>query len=234
MNKARLILRQAPASTLLALLFATIVGTGLVGVRIVWTGNWAYASLIWNLFLAWLPLLFALDACHHYREGARGGWRVYLSAALWLLFFPNAPYIFTDLIHVKNWWPLGHYWMDLSLVLVFAFTGFLLGFISLYLMQSVVANRFGRLTSWLFIFVVAALSGFGVYLGRVLRWNSWDIVVHPVGLTRAIVHWAMHPLVNPAMSFGFPVLFATFLFLAYLMLYALTHLQPGPRDQSAA
>jgi uncharacterized membrane protein len=234
MNNPKLIFRQAPAATLLALLFASVVGAMLIALRVSWTGNLAYASLIWNLFLAWLPLLFALDASHQYRVAGRGSWRVCLSAALWLLFFPNAPYIFTDLIHVKNWWPLGHYWMDLSLVLVFAFTGFLLGFISLYLMQSVVANRFGKKAGWLFICAVAALSGFGVYLGRVLRWNSWDVFVHPVGLTRSIVHWVTHPLANPGIAFGFPALFATFLFLAYLMLYALTHLQPRSDDQSAA
>jgi uncharacterized membrane protein len=233
MNNSKLIFRQAPTPTLLALLFATIVGATLVALRVLLTGNWTYTSLIWNLFLAWLPLVFALDACHQYRLAKRRNWRVYLSSALWLLFFPNAPYIFTDLIHVKHWWPLGRYWMDLSLVLVFALTGFLLGFISLYLMQSVVANRFGKAASWLFTLAVAALSGFGVYLGRVQRWNSWDIVVHPVGLARAIVHWATHPFANPAIAFGFPALFATFLFLGYLMLYALTHLQPRRDDHTA-
>ncbi|MDB6018312.1 MAG: hypothetical protein JWR19_2801 [Pedosphaera sp.] len=232
MHNSRLTKFISPEAAIpvLALLFATVVGTILVGLRIVWTGHWTYLFLLWNLFLAWLPLVFALGVSRQCRAGTRGRWRLGLLAALWLLFLPNAPYIFTDLIHLNTWFR-AHYWVDLSLILLFAFTGFLLGFLSLYLMQSVVASRVGKAASWLFILVAAGLSGFGVYLGRMLRWNSWDVLTNPLGLTQAIGHWAVHPLNNPGTSIGFPLLFATFLFLGYLMLYALTHLQPAPMNQ---
>ena len=197
--------------------------------RIVWTRDTGYASLIWNLFLAWLPLVFSLAVYERHQRGQRGGWRFYSLGALWLLFFPNAPYIFTDLIHLTAHFRR-YFWVDLSLLLLVAFTGFLIGFLSMYLMQSVVADRLGKMAGWLFIVVVAGLSGFGrIYLGRFLRWNSWDILMHPMGVSHDIGYWATHPLANP-MSVAFPMLFATFLFLGYVMLYALTRLQPAPES----
>jgi hypothetical protein len=126
------------------------------------------------------------------------------------------------LIHLTTRF-VGHFWVDLTLILLCALTGLVLGFVSLYLMQSVVARMFGRIASWLFIAVVAALSSFGVYLGRFVRVNSWDIVTRPAKLYRGINDWASDPFAH-ATSFAFPVLFATFLFIAYVMLYALTHL----------
>ncbi len=231
MNDAKIISRQPTAFPLLALLFASAMGAALTGLRAGWTHNWNYLFLVWNLFLAWLPLMFALAVYARHQRGERSGWRLGGLASLWLLFFPNAPYIFTDLVHLTTRFR-AHFWVDLSLVLLVAFTGFLLGFVSLYLMQSVVAERLGKVASWLFILAVAWLSGFGIYLGRFLRWNSWDVVMHPLGLSHAIGNLAAHPLANPT-SVVFPMLFATFLFLGYLMLYALTHLQP-PQPQRVA
>jgi uncharacterized membrane protein len=111
------------------------------------------------------------------------------------------------------------------LILICALTGLVLGFVSLYLMQSVVTRMFGRLASWGFIAAIAGVSSFGIYLGRFLRFNSWDVVVQPVALYRGIGSWAADSLVSPV-SFVFPILFAAFLFTSYVMLYALTHLQP--------
>jgi uncharacterized membrane protein len=120
----------------------------------------------------------------------------------------------------------GHFWVDLTLILLCALTGFVLGFVSLYLMQTVVERMFGRPASWFFIVAVAALSGFGIYLGRFMRFNSWDVLFRPVQLYRGIGNWVADPLAN-LNSLAFPVLFATFLFITYLMLYALTHLRPA-------
>ncbi len=232
MNNSKPHHRQNPTIPLLALLFASGAGAALIGLRAAWTGHWRYLALVWNLCLAWLPLLFALGVCRADRAGAPKKWRLRSLAALWLLFFPNAPYIFTDLTHL-NGWLYGHYWVDLTLILTAALTGFLLGFLSLYLMQSVVADRLGRAAGWLFILGVTGLTGIGIYLGRFLRWNSWDVVVHPLGVSHDIGHLAAHPLAN-AGSVAFAGLFATFLFLGYLMLYALTHLQPVQGRPQAA
>lgn len=228
MNEIKMNFRRATLFPLLALLTASGIGVFLTALRIERTHNWHYVLLPWNLFLAWLPLIFALGVYHLHHRGERRSVRLAVLAGLWLLFFPNAPYIFTDVVHMWTYFRMA-FWMDLSLVLLIALTGFLLGFVSLYLMQTIVTERFGQLAGWLFILPVAWLTGFGVYLGRFLRWNSWDAIVHPVDLTHSIGHLAAHPIANSA-SLVFPTLFATFLFLGYLMLYALTHLQPAARQ----
>jgi uncharacterized membrane protein len=126
----------------------------------------------------------------------------------------------------------------MTLILLCALTGLVLGFVSLYLMQTVVAQMVGRATSWLFVAGVAVLSGFGIYLGRFLRFNSWDVLFRPGDIYHSIGGIASSPLASPY-SVGFPALFGTFLFVAYLLLYALTHLSParlappGPRPQEA-
>jgi uncharacterized membrane protein len=222
MKLLKLLFKHETVAPMLALSFASAVSVAMVIGRIAWTHNLRYGFLIWNLFLAWLPLLFAVLARAQYTEGTWRIWRFRCLAGAWLLFFPNAPYIFTDLIHLTTrFYP--HFWVDLSLILLCALTGFVLGFVSLYLMQSVVARLYGRVVSWVFIGAVAGLSGFGIYLGRFLRFNSWDVIFQPVKLYQGIGAWVAAPLAH-ATSFAFPALFAVFVFIAYVMLYALTHL----------
>jgi uncharacterized membrane protein len=117
--------------------------------------------------------------------------------------------------------------MDLVLILLFALTGLALGFLSLYLMQSLVARRLGWTAGWLFVAGTAALSGVGIYLGRFLRWNSWDVLLNPLELLRDVAHRVLNlpSDLQPALLAG---LFAVFVFLAYVLLYALTHLQTVP------
>jgi uncharacterized membrane protein len=222
----KLALRRETAMPVLALVFASGVTAALVTVRMLWTGSIRDGFLLWNLFLAWIPLVLALLACDTYRNGSGRSWRFLGLAGAWLLFFPNAPYIFTDVTHLTTRFH-GHFWVDLVLILICALTGLVLGFVSLFLMQAVVSRMFGRAASWLFIAAVAGLSGFGIYLGRFLRFNSWDVVFRPLALGRDLGHLAANPLAH-AHSAVLAALFATFLFVAYLMLYALTHLQRTP------
>ena len=223
MKLVKLAFQKETAVPMLALSFASAVSVALVAVRIIWTRDFIYGSLVWNLFLAWVPLVFALLARSEFKPGASRSWRFGGFAAAWLLFFPNAPYIFTDVIHLTTYF-YRHFWIDLVLILLCALTGLVLGFVSLFLMQGLVRRLFGGLASWLFIVAVATLSGFGIYLGRFLRFNSWDVVWKPLALSRGIGRWAANPLAH-SNSYAFPMLFALFLFIAYLMLYALTHLE---------
>jgi len=231
MRLSKLEHKIATQKPLLALTFASAVSLGLVFARIAWTGNVKeYGFLVWNLFLAWLPLVFALLANDAYQDRGGRSWSFRALAAAWLLFFPNAPYILTDLIHLTNRY-YGHFWIDLMLFLLCAFTGLILAFLSLYLMQTVVGRILGRAASWLFIAATAGLCGFGIYLGRFLRFNSWDVLFKPLALYHGIGQWASDPLAHPN-TYAFPAMFATFLFVSYLMLYALTHLQQ-PQSQTS-
>ena len=225
----KIALRRETAVPMLALTFASAISVALVFARIVWTQKLRYGFLVGNLFLAWLPLLFALLICELYQNGERKSWRFFGLAGAWLLFFPNAPYIFTDLIHVATS-DFRHFWVDMTLVLMCALTGLVLGFVSLYLMHSLITRMAGRVAGWIFIAAVTGLSGFGIYLGRFLRLNSWDVLLRPVKLCHDIGSWAANPFAHST-TFVFPALVAAFLFIAYVMLYALTHL---PRSSELA
>lgn len=222
MKLFQLMFKRETLVPMLALTFASVVSVGLVLGRIVFLHNTHYAFLIWNLFLAWMPMVFALLAREHQREGATLGWRFFAFGAAWLLFFPNAPYIFTDVIHLTRFY--SNFYIDLVLILINALTGMVLGFLSLYLMQSVVRRMAGELMSWVFIVAVAFLSGFGIFFGRILRLNSWDILM-PSKLFHTIGSWATQSSAYSG-SVVFSLLFAAFLIVTYLMLYALTHLSP--------
>lgn len=204
----------------LTLMLNSGVVVGLVIGRMAFTGSTDYAFLVWNLFLAWLPLIFALLARERFRVIGRVDWRLGTLAGLWLLFFPNAPYIFTDLVHLTHGAP--HlFWVDMMLVLIGAFTGLVLGFVSLQQMQSIVAQWRGRPTSWLFVTAVCGLGALGVNLGRFARLNSWDAALAPVAVLHHVGATVQGMLTQPHSAI-FTLMFSIFLFLAYAMLHALT------------
>ena len=232
MKYLKLPFQRETLAPVLALLFASTISLVLVSSCIVWTKNFNYALLIWNLFLAWLPLGFALLAQDTLRSQPDRTWRFFGLAGLWLLFFPNAPYIFTDLIHLWTSFRL-HFWIDLTLILLCALTGLVLGFVSLYLMQSIVAQRFGRVTSWVFVVLATGLCSFGIYLGRFLRFNSWDVFLRPGKVVHGLGAWADSAMANSA-SAAFLVVNFLFFFIAYVMLYALTRLPQADRRPLAA
>ena len=230
MKLLQLMFKRETAVPMLALSFASAVSVVLVIGRMVWMRDTHYAFLIWNLFLAWVPMIFVLFAREHQKAGANPGWRFLAFGGAWLLFFPNAPYIFTDIVHVTKYY--SHFWVDLVLVLINALTGLIIGFVSLYLMQSAVRRMAGKTASWVFIGAVAALSSLGICLGRFLRLNSWDVVM-PWKMFHRIGTWTAESSAYPG-SILFPILFAAFLFTAYLMLYALTHLSPPQLNATPA
>jgi uncharacterized membrane protein len=226
MNLGKILPRRETRAPLLALALASGVSVALVGARIWWTTNPRYGLLLWNLFLAWLPLVFSLLTCRLAATRGLRDWRFGAAAAAWLIFFPNAPYIFTDVVHLPlSFW--AHYWVDLAVILTCAITGLVLGFLSLFLLQSLVASRWGRTASWGFVGAASALSGFGVFLGRFLRFNSWDVFAQPSRLYHSVSGLAANPPQEPSLA-AFPALFALFVFVSYVLLYGLTHLQPPP------
>ncbi len=141
-------------------------------------------SLLWNLFLAALPLLWSSI---FQRASARKRWIwALLSFVLWILFLPNAPYLLTDLVHLapKPNVPL---WYILAMLLSCAATGTLIGYVSLMDVHAAIERRFGFTAGWLLALISLMLCGFGIYLGRFLRWNSWDALTHPLSFVRTII-----------------------------------------------
>jgi len=173
----------------LILTVAAGLPAGLIIFRMAYTSGMTYGFLLWNLFLAWLPLLFAWLAC---RTAPKNRLLATFSALAWLAFLPNAPYLITDLAHLR---PLGDisFFYDVIMFFSLALTGLALGFASLAWMQAAVRAWLGLWPARVFAVSVIALASFGIYIGRFLRWNSWDILTHPASLFLQIARIMHHP-----------------------------------------
>jgi uncharacterized membrane protein len=225
--------RLIPKRSLRLVLLALVLATGVCLTMIVGRTMFFHAldsgliqriefrGLVWNLFLAWIPLLLALLIHAFSKDFKRLFAELAVCAIAWFLFFPNAPYLVTDLVHWNNHWPVPQ-WFDLLLIMSFAWTGLLLGYLSLYLMQELVRRWIGRGWSWNFVVLVLALSSFGIYLGRFRRLNTWDVLTHPLGLLSGVAHSAN--FARSPETLAFSLTFFAFSFFSYLTLFALTHL----------
>jgi len=207
-----------------SLVFSTLLCVALLILRVVHSHHSTYAWLWWNLFLAWLPLGFALLAYNVSWRHSRLNWfLVFACAVIWLAFFPNAPYLVTDIIHLQHR-PDSPFWFDLILFVAIAWTGCFLGLVSLYLMQEIVRRATGPVFSWIFALTALGLSGFGIYLGRFLRWNSWDLFFAPIQIIGSILEGVRHPAAH-YQTIVFSIIFATFFASLYLTLVSLMHLR---------
>jgi uncharacterized membrane protein len=200
------------------LMVASAFDLALLAGRIVHSGQRGYAFLAWNLVLAWIPLLLALVVYDGYR---RNGWRLrYVPAAiLWLLFLPNAPYVLTDFIHLRSI-DGAPVWFDAALVAGFAFTGVLLGFVSLALMHAVAQRLGGAMFGWSFVAVALGLCSVGIYVGRFLRFNSWSALTSPGRLLDLTLYRLGDPFGN-ALLLEVMVVFTGFLVIGYLIVWTL-------------
>ena len=208
-------MRDRRALTIPALLAASALCVATVAFREHHTGSDFYRFLVWNLVLAWVPLVLALAAYASARSGASAASVAF--GLLWLLFFPNAPYLLTDFIHLRET-PTTPLWYDALMLASFAWTGLVLGYASLYLMQMIWQRAVGTL-SWLGVVAALALASFGVYVGRFLRFNSWDALVRPRRLAQVIHANLENPLQHPRLIASLVVL-TTSLTIGYLVVYS--------------
>lgn len=210
----------------IAFILSSAICVGMVVLRALYTNSVTFSFMIWNLFLAWIPFVIAsiMYALHIKKRKQRIS--QLLLGGIWLAFFPNAPYIVTDLMHIsvlqaKQTAPE---WFDVLFMTSFAFTGLLLGFVSLYFVQLIAKNLYSKTASWIIVTVVLFLSSFGIYLGRFLRWNSWDVVSQPESLAYDILDRIINPLSHPT-TILFTLLYFAFLGSTYLVVYMLTRVQ---------
>jgi uncharacterized membrane protein len=200
---------------------ATIFSVIIWRVRVDFSGSGNYGFLIWNLFLAWIPFIISYFTYTVKLTRKQSYIVIPIAAFFWMLFFPNAPYIITDLQHLAGTWHDAPVWFDMMMLIWFSFTGLLLGMVSLFLMQEIIRREFGRWAGWGFVAGVAALSSAGVYVGRFLRWNSWDIFSNPAGMAEYTIQSAQDPSLR---SIGFTGLFMAFFLFLYITLYTFGHL----------
>jgi uncharacterized membrane protein len=192
----------------LSMAFSTL----LVAARIVYTGDRLFLFLVWNLFLAWLPYAFTSAAQHHPKW--RTGKRFAFLFAVWLLFIPNSFYIITDLFHLGPYYTVP-VWFDLVMILSFAWNGLLLGILSVRQMEKMMQAYLPGKHELLFIFPIMWLNAWGIYIGRYLRFNSWDIITNPFALVADIIDMLAHPI-QYRTAWGMIACFSVFMTLMYL------------------
>jgi len=160
----------------------TLAGVLLV-YRIYISGSTEFLFMFWNLFLAAIPLFISRRLVANVRLGQSKILR-YSLFFIWLIFLPNSPYIITDLIHLDN--SAATIWLDMLILFIFALSGLLLGVLSMMDVFNYLRKHNHPLLANMMLLGISLLSGFGIFLGRFLRFNSWDIVARPQLLMQCI------------------------------------------------
>jgi uncharacterized membrane protein len=246
-SKIKRALTASPCRQLLSVLaLSSAVGLAMLALRAGYSGRLGYWSLPWDLFLAWAPVPLALGVAR-LQQRPRVPWGTISALAfLWLLFFPNAPYLVTQFMHLHPshavhdgphpfaaYTPRGNVpiWYDVMMLSTFAWTGLMLGFVSLHLIHRAAARLAGPVCGWATVITGVGLCAFGVSLGRFERWNSWDVVAHPLSLLSDVFSRMFNPLAHPRTS-AVTVFLSMFLLLSYLSLLAMMRLRAAEEEAS--
>lgn len=173
----------------------------LLMIRIKLNKSFFYLFLVWNIFLAIVPYVITM-----YLSNVKlNKLKLAFWFCIWLLFLPNAPYIITDLLHLRV--STTHaLWLDILVILSFALTGLFLFYLSLNDMKILISQHFKKIPIKTLSLCIIFLCGFGVYLGRFLRYNSWEIISNPMQLITDILDMILHPSLHTEVwlfTFGF-------------------------------
>ncbi len=181
--------------------------------RMLVTRSLEYTFLPWNLFLGFIPYYIARWITAGKTEIKKNKIKLFIALAVWLLFIPNSFYIITDLFHFTHIRSAPK-WFDLLLIFSFAWNGILCGIISLRVVEIIVNSFKGKKFSLFFVFAVMWLSAYGIYIGRYLRFNSWDIIADPFSLAGEILNMVIHPFHN-LYPWGMTLCYSVFMTLLY-------------------
>ena len=175
--------------------------------------------LNWNLVLAWLPLGLVLLLKRYIKSNPWASWRGGILTTLWLIFLPNSFYLISDFIHLGF---AGHGQTFYYVIMLFSysFTGLMLGFTSVYILHQELLNRLKYNSAHTCIALVLLICSFAVYLGRYLRWNTWDIVLHPVGVVFDVSDRVINPVAH-GQTFQVTAMFFILLSSTYFTLWHL-------------
>lgn len=179
-----------------ALIVSNAVSVFLFLIRVLGADSFRFGFLFWNLLLAWVPLLLAMLLAKNLRVRRWLSWQNLSLTLLWLVFLPNSFYIVSDLIHIHL---TGEINILFDVVLFFSciFNGYVFGFMSLYIVHRELLKRFPAQQAHTVIGFVLLASSFAIYLGRYLRWNTWDILIHPVSVVFDVTDRFIDPVSHP-------------------------------------
>ena len=181
-----------------------------------------FAYLLWNLFLAWLPLVLTGLLLYLLRKHRWSSRWPFIVTVLWLLLLPNSFYMISDFIHVQDV-ARANLFYDTVMFTSFIFTGVLLGFGSLYMVHAELRKRMRPRSADVCVAVILFLCSFAIYLGRDLRWNSWDVLTNPAGILFDVSDHLIHPLQGGDMytiTFSFFVLLGALYVAGWQMIQA--------------
>ncbi|MEP7230736.1 MAG: DUF1361 domain-containing protein [Ginsengibacter sp.] len=192
--------------------------------RVFYSGSFTYLFFAWNLFLAGTPLFVS----GLLNETKKRKFQI-IFFITWLLFFPNALYIITDLIHLRERGnvPL---WFDVILIFSASINGLIMACISLQNIELFLVSKFSIHKTRLILITCLFLASFGVYLGRFLRWNSWDIIANPTGLITDAGEHFFNPVQHPR-GIGMTLILTIFFSIFYFTIKKLPGMgyKPGSR-----
>lgn len=216
------LIKNSPFTTklLLTLWASSLVSVLLLVVRMIVAGNGRFGFMIWNLLLAWIPVVFALGFRLSLTKHRWSTWQNIALLILWLGFLPNSFYLMSDLIHLQSSGESSVLY-DIAMMMSFIINGLILGFISIYIVHVQLLKKWSDRMILGFLAFVFLACGFAIYLGRYLRWNTWDIVLNPFG----ILFDLSERVVNPVLHIQTYVVTLTFFVLlssTYAVVYQLT------------
>jgi len=188
----------------------------LLTARVIISGERTYLFLAWNLFLAVIPLLLSRQLTRL----ASLNFKAVLMLLSWLLFLPNAPYIITDIFHLRHRPPLPE-WFDLLLFTSAAWNGLLLAIVSMLQVEAFLLRLYKSIVVNTFVVVSLLLTGFGIYFGRFLRFNSWDLLFNPFQLFSSLLARFRYPFDHPR-TWGFTILFGLMLSVVYFTITSIS------------
>ncbi|HET7528750.1 MAG TPA: DUF1361 domain-containing protein [Candidatus Saccharimonadales bacterium] len=204
----------------LALGILTLADSLLLCFRIILTGTTRYSFIPWNLLLAWASLALAVILCRNLRHHRWLSWPNIALSLLWLIFLPNTWYVLTDFIHVVPNGEISQLY-DIVMISLLVFVGFALGFAGLFLVHRELLNRIRALRSYIIIELIILFCGFAIYLGRDLRWNTWDVITNPGSVLVNVSDSVIDPFGNPR-AFNVTALFFILISLLYLAFWIVT------------
>ncbi len=167
----------------------------LSAVRILWQLELTYLFLVWNIFLALVPYFLS-----KYLDQKKTIFSILIMGTC-LLFLPNAAYLVTDFVHFRLSGTHATMWYDLMLFFTYGLSGILFTFFTINNLREFIGKRFGKPLRTLFMILVFPLIGYGIYLGRIERINSWDAVLHPISFLSGLWHIMTGPDLLVALKF---------------------------------
>ncbi|HEX5744517.1 MAG TPA: DUF1361 domain-containing protein [Candidatus Saccharimonadales bacterium] len=198
--------RSPRGQYVMALAVASFVSMGLFVYGAWRSQDFTASYLPWNLVLAWLPLMLAVWLMDILRRKAWSSWEGIAASFLWMAFLPNSFYLISDFIHLQEVDP-AYVLYDAVMFTSFVFTGLALGFTSLYLVHGALKQRLDGRRSAIWTGMVLLFCSIAIYMGRDLRWNTWDIFVNPAGLLFEAADRLQHPASYPHMLLVITIFF---------------------------